>query len=135
MLHRVTGLYAPPEVLSPEKSADIGLGLQTAWSGASPERSWTDRVDSGSAAARVPVAPGRYTVKLTAGSQTLTQTVEVKPDPRWDTETRKRLAAALKNDPEVRSAVEAQNVPPQAQQLVMEYTAALIELRRIDGRR
>src|SRR5262249_52151549 len=40
-------------------------------------------VDSGSAAARVPVAPGTYTVKLIAGGQTLTQTVEVKPDPRW----------------------------------------------------
>jgi hypothetical protein len=39
-------------------------------------------VDSGSAAARVPVAPGTYTVKLTAGNQTLTQSVEVKCDPR-----------------------------------------------------
>ena len=40
-------------------------------------------VDSGSAGARIPVAPGTYTVKLTVGKQTLTQTVEVKPDPRW----------------------------------------------------
>jgi photosystem II stability/assembly factor-like uncharacterized protein len=39
-------------------------------------------VDSGSAAARIPVAPGTYTLKLTAGGQTLTQSVEVKPDPR-----------------------------------------------------
>jgi hypothetical protein len=40
-------------------------------------------VDSGSAAARVPAAPGTYTVKLKAGGQTLTQTIEVRPDPRW----------------------------------------------------
>jgi photosystem II stability/assembly factor-like uncharacterized protein len=39
-------------------------------------------VDSGSAARGVPVAPGKYTVKLTAGGQTFTQEVEVKADPR-----------------------------------------------------
>ncbi len=39
-------------------------------------------VDSGSAAARVPVAPGTYIVKLTAAGQTMTQAVEVKADPR-----------------------------------------------------
>jgi photosystem II stability/assembly factor-like uncharacterized protein len=39
-------------------------------------------VDMGSPGRRVPVAPGTYTVKLTAAGQTLTQDVEVKPDPR-----------------------------------------------------
>jgi hypothetical protein len=37
----------------------------------------------GSAAARIPVAPGTYTVKLLAGDQVVTQQVEVKADPRW----------------------------------------------------
>ena len=40
-------------------------------------------VDSGSAGAHVPVAPGEYTVRLTAGKQTLTQKVRVGADPRW----------------------------------------------------
>jgi photosystem II stability/assembly factor-like uncharacterized protein len=40
-------------------------------------------VDMGSAAARIPVAPGTYTVKLLAGDQVVTQQVEVKADPRW----------------------------------------------------
>jgi hypothetical protein len=40
-------------------------------------------VDSGSAAARVPVAPGAYAVRLSAGNQKLTQPVTVSADPRW----------------------------------------------------
>jgi hypothetical protein len=40
-------------------------------------------VDSGTAAQRVPVAPGNYTVKLTASGQTLKQSVTVEADPRW----------------------------------------------------
>jgi predicted nuclease with TOPRIM domain len=40
-------------------------------------------VDSGSAGARVPVAPGEYTVRLTLGNQKPTQKVQVKADPRW----------------------------------------------------
>jgi photosystem II stability/assembly factor-like uncharacterized protein len=39
-------------------------------------------VDSGSASARVPVAPGTYTVRLTVGNQKLTQKVVVSADPR-----------------------------------------------------
>jgi photosystem II stability/assembly factor-like uncharacterized protein len=39
-------------------------------------------VDSGSAGARVPVAPGEYTVRLTVGNQKLTQKVTVRADPR-----------------------------------------------------
>ncbi len=39
-------------------------------------------VDMGNAAARIPVAPGTYILKLTVGGQTLTEKVEVKPDPR-----------------------------------------------------
>lgn len=39
-------------------------------------------VDSGGAGARIPVAPGMYTVQLKIGVQTLTQKVEVRPDPR-----------------------------------------------------
>ncbi|MBA4067144.1 MAG: glycosyl hydrolase [Isosphaera sp.] len=40
-------------------------------------------VDMGSAGARVPVAPGTYTVRLTAAGQTLTQPVKVVADPRF----------------------------------------------------
>jgi photosystem II stability/assembly factor-like uncharacterized protein len=40
-------------------------------------------VDSGSAGARVPVAPGEYTVRLTLGNQKPTQKVSVLADPRW----------------------------------------------------
>jgi photosystem II stability/assembly factor-like uncharacterized protein len=39
-------------------------------------------VDSGSAAPNVPVAPGKYSVKVTVGTQTLTQPIEVTADPR-----------------------------------------------------
>ncbi len=40
-------------------------------------------VDMGSADARVPVAPGTYTVRLSAGNAKLTQPVTVSADPRW----------------------------------------------------
>jgi photosystem II stability/assembly factor-like uncharacterized protein len=40
-------------------------------------------VDSGAAGARVPVAPGEYTVRLTLGNQKPTQKFAVKADPRW----------------------------------------------------
>ncbi|HSQ55282.1 MAG TPA: hypothetical protein VLM40_06010, partial [Gemmata sp.] len=39
-------------------------------------------VDSGGAGARVPAAPGTYTVKLIVGKQTFAEKVDVKPDPR-----------------------------------------------------
>jgi len=39
-------------------------------------------VDSGSPGMTVPVVPGKYTLKLTVGNRTLTQTAEVKADPR-----------------------------------------------------
>jgi len=42
-------------------------------------------VDSGGAASHIPVAPGTYTVRLKVGPLTQTQTVEVRPDPRWVT--------------------------------------------------
>jgi hypothetical protein len=48
-------------------------------------------VDMGGADARVPVAPGAYTVRLSAGNQKQTQTVTVSADPRWMSE-RVRLA-------------------------------------------
>lgn len=51
VLHRVTGLYAPPEILSPEKREEIGLGLSRAWAKNSPELGWTARLDSGKATA------------------------------------------------------------------------------------
>lgn len=41
------------------------------------------KVDSGLAGSRVPVAPGSYTIRLTAAGQKLTQKIEVKADPRW----------------------------------------------------
>jgi hypothetical protein len=40
-------------------------------------------VDSGAAGARVPVAPGTYTVRLTVGNQKPVQKVRVDADPRW----------------------------------------------------
>ena len=40
-------------------------------------------VDAGSAGARVPVAPGEFTVRLTLGNQKPTQKVAVRADPRW----------------------------------------------------
>jgi len=40
-------------------------------------------VDMGSAAARIPVAPGTYTVRLLVSDQTFTQPIDVKADPRW----------------------------------------------------
>jgi hypothetical protein len=40
------------------------------------------KVDAGDPGLGVPVSPGKYTVKLTAGGQTRTTTVEVVPDPR-----------------------------------------------------
>ncbi len=40
-------------------------------------------VDSGGAGARVPVAPGAYTVRLTLANQKFTQRVRVTADPRW----------------------------------------------------
>jgi photosystem II stability/assembly factor-like uncharacterized protein len=82
-------------------------------------------VDSGAAGGRIPVAPGTYTVRLTAAGQTLTQTIEVKPDPRWETETRKRLAAVVKGSPEVRGAVDVQNLPPESRAIVLGYFTAL----------
>jgi hypothetical protein len=50
-------------------------------------------VDSGTAGARVPVAPGTYTVRLTVGNQKLTQKGAVVADPRFDSLV---LGAALK---------------------------------------
>jgi photosystem II stability/assembly factor-like uncharacterized protein len=47
------------------------------------------QVDSGAAGQRIPVAPGTYTIKLTASGQTLTQPVTVKADPRWLGEEKK----------------------------------------------
>jgi photosystem II stability/assembly factor-like uncharacterized protein len=41
------------------------------------------KVDSGVAGSRIPVAPGTYTVRLTSGTQKLTQPVTVTADPRW----------------------------------------------------
>ncbi|MBX9584755.1 MAG: hypothetical protein K2X87_31005 [Gemmataceae bacterium] len=38
--------------------------------------------DLGSADQRVPVAPGKYTIRLTVGKDVMTQPVEVRPDPR-----------------------------------------------------
>jgi hypothetical protein len=49
-------------------------------------------VDMGSADAPVPVAPGTYTVRLTAGNAKLTQSATVSADPRWMSE-RVRLTA------------------------------------------
>jgi photosystem II stability/assembly factor-like uncharacterized protein len=52
-------------------------------------------VDSGGAGARIPVAPGTYTVRLKIGPQTLDQKVEVKPDPRAETVLRAQFDARI----------------------------------------
>lgn len=41
------------------------------------------KVDMGFAGTRIPAAPGTYTIRLTAGQQKATQTIEVLADPRW----------------------------------------------------
>jgi photosystem II stability/assembly factor-like uncharacterized protein len=69
-----------------ERKLDVAAGLnQFIWdlTHDSAETIPGAKVDSGSAAQRVPVAPGTYTVKLIVGGQALTGTVEVKADPRW----------------------------------------------------
>ncbi|MBM3979173.1 MAG: glycosyl hydrolase [Planctomycetes bacterium] len=48
--------------------------------------------DMGAPGARVPVAPGTYTVRLTVGAQKLTQTVAVSADPRWIDRAAKSLS-------------------------------------------
>jgi photosystem II stability/assembly factor-like uncharacterized protein len=82
-------------------------------------------VDSGSAAARVPVAPGEYTVRLTVGNQKLTQKVTVAADPRWEANTRKALTATLPPDPNVKELLATKNVPAKYHALVYEYFAKL----------
>lgn len=61
-------------------------------------------VDMGSAGARVPAAPGTYTVRLSAGNQTLTQPVTVTADPRWLAERLKWV----KEQPAVQGELTAQ---------------------------
>jgi photosystem II stability/assembly factor-like uncharacterized protein len=41
------------------------------------------KVDTGLAGTRIPAAPGIYTIRLTAGGQKLTQSIEVEADHRW----------------------------------------------------
>lgn len=48
VLHRATGLYAPPEILGPEKREEIALGLSRAWAKIS-DTGWAERIDSGQA--------------------------------------------------------------------------------------
>ena len=52
-------------------------------------------VDLGAADQRVPVAPGKYTVRLTVGKEVMTQPVEVKPDPRSAAAQEERFHAAV----------------------------------------
>jgi len=61
------------------------------------------KVDAGDPGQSVPVAPGTYTVKLTAGGQTRTTTVEVRPDPRVVPDE----VAAAKKEPERANTDEA----------------------------
>lgn len=69
-------------------------------------------VDMGSADANVPVAPGTYTVRLTAGNQKLTQTVTVTADPRWLA----RAARSLKPDERVKIEAVGGVLPEEAAQ-------------------
>lgn len=69
-------------------------------------------VDMGSADANVPVAPGTYTVRLTAGNQKLTQTVTVTADPRWLA----RAARSLKPDERVKIEAVGGALPEEAAQ-------------------
>ncbi len=81
--------------------------------------------DMGSPGARIPVAPSDYTVRLTAGTQKLTQTVWVKADPRWEKETRKALAANLPTEANVKEMLSVKSVPAKYHPLVLEYYAQL----------
>jgi photosystem II stability/assembly factor-like uncharacterized protein len=52
-------------------------------------------VDSGGAGAKIPVAPGKYEVRLKVGPLTLTQPVEVNPDPRLESSLRAQFEASV----------------------------------------
>jgi photosystem II stability/assembly factor-like uncharacterized protein len=82
-------------------------------------------VDSGNPGRGVPVAPGKYTARLTTGDQTLTQEVEVKPDPRWAEETSRSLASEMRAAP----AADAVHLPPAAREQVTKYFTAVGEGR------
>lgn len=77
--------------------------------------------DLGDAGSRVPVAPGKYTAKLTIGSQSQSQSFEVLPDPRWMAEARKAGAAA----DDAKAAAVVEKLPPETGRLVNEYFATL----------
>ena len=81
--------------------------------------------DTGSPGSRIPVAPGDYTVRLTAGMQKLTQTVWVKADPRWEKETRRVIAASLPTDVNVKELLATKNVPAKYHPFVFDYYAQL----------
>lgn len=51
VLHRFTGLYAPPEILPSAKRVEIALQLAKRWKEAHPGVDWKQRVDSGKATA------------------------------------------------------------------------------------
>jgi photosystem II stability/assembly factor-like uncharacterized protein len=74
-------------------------------------------VDSGSADARVPVAPGTYTVRLTVGSQQPVQKVRVDADPRW-------LAVAPR--PAIPVAAELDRPVPPGGAALQEFLADLV---------
>jgi hypothetical protein len=51
VLHRFTGLYAPPEILPSDKRVELGMLLLRRWKDAHPGVDWKQRVDSGKASA------------------------------------------------------------------------------------
>ncbi len=72
-------------------------------------------VDAGSADARVPAAPGTYTIRLTAGGQKPTQTVAVTADPRWlATAPRPPIPPAADDRPGAKPAAATAGAPPRA---------------------
>ncbi|MBX9622724.1 MAG: hypothetical protein K2X82_02820 [Gemmataceae bacterium] len=74
--------------------------------------------DLGSADQRVPVAPGKYTIRLTVGKEVMTQPVEVKPDPRVATAAAAVAVNAAAGD-DGKGVVELTVPPPDQQTLAL----------------
>jgi photosystem II stability/assembly factor-like uncharacterized protein len=76
-------------------------------------------VDSGFPGRTVPAAPGTYTIKLTAGGQTVTREVIVRPDPRWV----EQVAVALSTLPNPLPTLN--RLPPEDRKQVSNYFSSL----------
>ena len=74
------------------------------------------KVDAGNPGQNIPAAPGKYTIKLTVGKETLTTTVEVKPDTRIDPKT---------------SAVEQEQLSLKVRDQIQQLTDTVVRVRAV----